>query len=50
MDAPADQSLGWHLWQVSVTPCHPRQGRDKGIAGTPQPWLAAPLGEDNSKK
>lgn len=30
MDAPAEQSLGWHLWQVPVTPSHLRWDNNTG--------------------
>ena len=30
LDAPVHQSLGWHLWQVPATPCHPRWGNNTG--------------------
>ena len=31
VDDPAHQSLGWCLWQITVTPSHPCQGYDKGV-------------------
>ena len=33
LDTPAHQSLRWHLWQVSTTPCHPRWGNNTGEGG-----------------
>ena len=30
LDAPVHQSLGWHLWKVPATPCHPRWGNNTG--------------------
>ena len=42
LDAPTHQSLGWHFWQVPVTPCHPRWGNNIG-RGTLQSWSAALL-------
>ena len=47
MDAPSHQSLGWHLWHVSVTPRLPLLGQQQPeCAGETRPWLTPRLGEE----